>query len=532
MTDPLPRRDYAYVRAALLEKREIALLDVREEDPHAQAHPLFAANLPLARIELDAFAKLPRRDAPIVAFDAGEGLAEQAARKLLALGYRDVAVFAGGLDGWRAAGGEVFCDVNVPSKAFGEWVEAELHTPSLPAEEVKARIDRGDDLVILDARRFDEYQTMSIPTATSVPGAELVLRAPALAPDPRTTIVVNCAGRTRSLIGAQSLIDAGLPNPVYALRNGTIGWTLAGQALERGATRRCPDVPEALARTAASRARKVADRAGVRRASLAQARDWSRQQGRTTYLFDVRTPEEFEQGHLPGFRPTPGGQLVQETEMAAPVRGARIVLFDTLGARADMTASWLARMGWEVHVLDGVDAAALTETGPWAAPAPRPPEAARIAADALAALLERGEALVVDFASAAHFAKGHIPGAWWALRSQLAEAVALLPKAPAYVVSCDSGRLAQFVAPEFSALADAPVFVLDGGNRAWSASSRALEAGGNRLASPPIDRYRRPYEGVDNAADAMQAYLDWEYGLIAQLARDGAHHFRTGDAIR
>ncbi|WP_244593283.1 rhodanese-like domain-containing protein [Rhodoblastus acidophilus] len=282
----------------------------RHGDPHARAHPLFAADLPLARIELDAFAKLPRRDAPIVAFDAGEGLAEKAARKLLALGYRNVAVFAGGLDGWRAAGGEVFRDVNVPSKAFGEWVEAELHTPSLPAEEVKARIDRGEDLVILDARRFDEYQTMSIPTATSVPGAELVLRAPALAPDPRRTIVVNCAGRTRSLIGAQSLVDEGLPNPVYDLRNGTIGWTRAGQALERGATRRFPDVSEALAGTAASRARKVADRNGVRRASLAQARDWARQQGRTTYLFDVRTPEEFEQGHLPGFRPTPGGQLV------------------------------------------------------------------------------------------------------------------------------------------------------------------------------------------------------------------------------
>jgi rhodanese-related sulfurtransferase len=530
MNDPaiaLRRRDYASVRAALLDRRELALLDVREEDPHARAHPLFAAHFPLSRLELDAGAKLPRREAPIVTFDAGEGLAEQAAAKLVALGYSDVAVFAGGLDGWRAAGGEIFVDVNVPSKAFGELVDAQRRTPSLSALEVKKLIDDKADVAILDARRFDEYQTMSLPTAASVPGAELVLRAAALAPDPRTRIVVNCAGRTRSIIGAQSLIDAGLPNPVHALRNGTIGWTLAGLELERGASKRFPDVSGAVLEAAAARARAAADRFGVARASLAQARDWARQDGRTTYFFDVRTPEEFAAGRLPGFRSTPGGQLVQETEMVAPVRGARLVLFDSLGARADMTASWLKRMAWEAHVLDGVDAAALTEAGPWRAPLPRLPENARVGADDLASLLEGGDALVVDLASHAHFVKGHIPGAWWALRSQAQDAIALLPKAKTFVLTCDSGLLAAFAAPEFAALTPSRVLVLDGGNPAWATSGRALETGAERLASPPIDRYRRPYEGTDNAAEAMQAYLDWEYGLVEQLARDGTHHFRT-----
>jgi rhodanese-related sulfurtransferase len=523
----LRHRDYASVRAALLDRRELALLDVREEDPHARAHPLFAANFPLARFELDAGAKLPRREAPIVTFDAGEGLAEKAAAKLVSLGYSDVAVFAGGLEGWRAAGGEVFLDVNVPSKAFGELVDAERRTPSLSALEVKKLIDEKAGVVILDARRFDEYQTMSLPTATSVPGAELVLRASALAPDPRTRIVVNCAGRTRSIIGAQSLIDAGLPNPVHALRNGTIGWTLAGLALERGASKRFSAASQATLEAAAARARAVAERVGVARATHSQARDWARQDGRTSYFFDVRTPEEFDAGHLPGFRSAPGGQLVQETEMLAPVRGARLVLFDSLRARADMTASWLKRMAWDVHVLDGVDAAALTQTGPWRAPLPSLPENARVGADDLASLLTSGDTLVVDLASHAHFAKGHIPGAWWALRSQAQDAVARLPKTKTFVLTCDSSLLAAFAAPEFSALTPSKTLVLDGGNQAWAASGRALEAGAERLASPPIDRYRRPYEGTDNAAEAMQAYLDWEYGLVEQLARDGTHHFRT-----
>ena len=182
---------YQDVRAALLAREEIALLDVREEDPFAQAHPLFAANLPWSRIELDAWQRIPRRDTRVVVYDDGEGLAADAAERLRALGYTDVSLLDGGLAGWRDAGGELFRDVNVPSKSFGELVESQRHTPSLAAEEVKALLDAGTDMVVLDARRFDEYNIMSIPSAISVPGAELVLRARALAPDPKTRVVVN-----------------------------------------------------------------------------------------------------------------------------------------------------------------------------------------------------------------------------------------------------------------------------------------------------------------------------------------------------
>ncbi|MEA1652202.1 rhodanese-like domain-containing protein [Nitrospirillum sp. BR 11164] len=343
----------AEVRLTLIARRELALLDVREEDPYAQAHPLFAANLPLSRLELEVLDRVPRRDTAIVLYDAGEGLAERAAAGLADLGYTNVRLLAGGLQGWRAAGYEVFRDVNVPSKAFGELVETEAHTPSLAAPQVKELLDAQADVVVLDSRRFEEYRTMSIPTGTSVPGAELVLRARTLAPDPATTIIVNCAGRTRSLIGAQSLRNAGVPNPVYALRNGTIGWTLAGFALEHGQQRRFGDVTAAERERARAAARAVAYRAGVRRLPYADLAALE-EVGRTLYRLDVRTPEEYQAGHLPGFRSAPGGQLVQETDHSAPVRGARIVLFDTLSVRADMSASWLAQMGWEVLVLDDV----------------------------------------------------------------------------------------------------------------------------------------------------------------------------------
>ncbi|HXI06122.1 MAG: rhodanese-like domain-containing protein [Bradyrhizobium sp.] len=397
------------IRTALLLREEIALLDLRHEAEFATGHPLFAANMAADRIALEAETRLPRKDAPVVVYDNGEGLVAAARQTFARLGYSNVRELAGGLKAWRDAGHEIFQDVNSYAKAFGELVESRRHTPSLPADDVAALISSGADIAILDVRRFEEYATMNIPGSVSVPGAELVLRAAKAAPDPATTIVVNCAGRTRSIIGTQSLINAGVPNKVLALRNGTIGWTLAKHSLEHGAGRRGAI---GLFEGAADNARDVAYRAGVRRLDREAFAALRAATGRTLYCFDVRDAEEYAAGHLKGFRHYAGGQLVQEIDMAAPVRGARIVLTDDRSVRADMTASWLAQMGWEVFVLDGGYDGAL-ETG----------------------------------------------------------APAALPK------------------PD------------------------------------PAHRYGRPYEGTDNSAEKMQAYLDWEFGLVEQLRRDGTHGF-------
>ncbi|MEN9863251.1 MAG: hypothetical protein RLZZ601_1015 [Pseudomonadota bacterium] len=522
----IKKQDYAFVRNKLLKKEEVALLDVREEDPHAQEHPLFAANFPLSRIEVDALSKLPRKDVPIVTLDDGQGDAQLAAERLSALGYVDVAVFEGGVKAWIATGGEVFKDVNVPSKSFGEFVESKRHTPSLSAQEVKKLIDDKEDVVVVDVRRFDEYQTMSIPTGISVPGAELVLRVPELAPNPKTKIIVNCAGRTRSIIGTQSLINAGIPNEVNALRNGTIGWTLAGQELDKGQSRKFKEVSEGTAMVAADRARSVADQAGVKRVKLADIEQWKSQTERTTYFFDTRTPEEYEAGHLPGFRSTPGGQLVQETEMVAPVRGARIVLSDPSGVRANMPASWLAQMAWDVYVIDDIKASDLTEKGAWIAPLPAAPQIQTVDVKTLSGWLQNDkDTICVDLSTHANYVKGHIPGSWFALRSQFSKALEQLPKANRYVLTSTAGELVIFAAPEIQSLTTSEVLVLSGGNKAWMDAGLDIEKGPTHLASPPLDRYKRPYEGTSVDPAAMQAYLDWEFGLVEQLGKDGTHHF-------
>ena len=520
-------KDYAFVRNKLLNKEEIAFLDVREEGPHAQEHPLFAANQPLSRIEIDALGKLPKKDVSIVTLDDGEGFAKMAAEKLMSMGYTDVSIFDGGVQSWKAAGGEVFKDVNVPSKSFGELVESKRHTPSLSAQEVKALIDNQEDVVVLDVRRFDEYNTMSIPTGISVPGAELVLRVAEIAPNPETKIIVNCAGRTRSILGTQSLINAGIPNEVNALRNGTIGWTLAGQELEKGQSRKFNEVSVKTTHEAQMKSRAVADKANVKRASMGDIEKWKNQSERTTYFFDTRTPEEYEAGHLPGFRSVPGGQLVQETEMVAPVRGARLVLADPQGVRANMAASWLAQMAWDVYVLDDIHATDLTEKGLWKTPLIQSPNNALVDIKTMNVWLTADDTtVVVDFSTHANYVKGHIPGSWFALRSQLKEAIEKLPKANRYVLTSSPSELSHFVAPEFKALMpNAEVLVLSGGNSAWIEAKLDIEKGPTNLASPPLDRYKRPYEGTGIDPAAMQAYLDWEFGLVEQLGKDGTHHF-------
>ncbi|CCE06177.1 putative thiosulfate sulfurtransferase [Bradyrhizobium sp. STM 3843] len=505
---------------------EVALLDVREEGPYSLSHPFFAVSLPLSQIELRILDLIPRLTAPIVVYDDGEGYAARAVPRIRALGYSDVSILDGGLAGY-ARFGEVFRDVNVPSKAFGELVEAVRHTPSLSADEAKALIETESNLVVLDARRFEEYRTMSIPRGVSVPGGELAFRAREIAPSAETTIIVNCAGRTRSIIGTQSLINAGLPNRIYALRNGTIGWTLAGHQVERGKAARFLDRPQTSYAAALADAKAWAERVGVKlldRAAFERLR--AEQDQRTLYCLDVRTPEEYATSHPDGFVSAPGGQLVQATDEWVGIRGARLVLFDDDGVRARMTASWLVQMGWDASIV-GPDVVAPSESGLRAARRPAVPDigAAAIGADEFAA--HPSAWTIVDLTRSPAYTTGHIPGAHFVLASRFAEDLAKLPGDGAIVLTSEDGAEAALALPDARTATARDVRVLVGGTRAWTASSRELDRDHLSWISEPDDVYKRPYEGTDNAAQAMQAYIDWELQLVAQLANDSVSNFHV-----
>lgn len=348
-----PRIGAADLKALVRSGCEYALLDVRSDQLYGSGHPLFACSTPLESFEARIVKLVPRRSVCIVLYDDGGGETEKASAVLRKLGYTNLSILDGGLRAWRDAGYEVFSGFNVPSKAFGEVIERRYGTPHIDAAELKRRLDDGSSVIILDSRPFEEFKNMTVPSALCCPGAELVYRAFDAASENDALVVVNCAGRTRSIIGAQSLINAELPHRVVALRNGTMGWELTGFELERGADRKAPQPrPQAMAE-AREAARRVARRFGVQTVDRRSLREMERQQDRRTlYVFDVRTPEEYREGHLVGARNAPGGQLVQATDVYAGVHHARIVLADTDGVRARMTASWLVQMGdAEVYVL-------------------------------------------------------------------------------------------------------------------------------------------------------------------------------------
>jgi rhodanese-related sulfurtransferase len=519
----------AALRERLAGDAELALLDAREQGVHYRGHPFFACSAPLSRLEMRVGDLVPRRTAPIVLLDGGGGedLAERAAARLAGLGYTSIEILEGGCAAWRAAGGELFSGVNVPSKAFGEFVEHRYDTPRIPPEELKRLRDAGTKMVILDSRPFEEYHRMSIPGGVDVPGAELAWRVHDLAPDPDTLVVVNCAGRTRSIIGCQSLRNAGIANRVVALKDGTMGWELAGFAVERGATRVAPPPSREGRERARAAAARVAARFRVKTIPREAAQRWLADPGRTTYLLDVRTREEYEALRIAGARHAPGGQLVQATDEYVGVRRARIVLIDPERVRAVMTASWLAQMGWdEVGVLECEDGFGgwRTESGP------RRPQIPGLKPWPLVSPRELDPAAVtlVDFSTSLRFRERHAPLAWWAVRARLGEARARIGDAAELVLTSEDGLLAQLAAPEAQALwPRARVRVLEGGNAAWFAAGRPAEAGIERATTALDDLWYKPYDHVAGYEERAREYLTWEVALVEQIRREPAVRFRA-----
>jgi rhodanese-related sulfurtransferase len=511
------RSSVAQVQAALQGGGELALLDVREQGVHYRGHPFFACSAPLSRLELMVGDLVPRRSVPVVVLDGGgEGLAEKAAARLAQLGYSDVSVLEGGCAGWKAAGAELFSGVNVPSKAFGEFIEHQYETPRIPPQELNKYLSEKKKLVILDSRPFEEYHRMNIPGGVDVPGAELAYRVHDLAPDPDTLVVVNCAGRTRSIIGCQSLRNAGIPNPVVALKDGTMGWDLAGFECERGASRVAPQPSIEGREKALQAAMRVAERFEVKFIDAEAVKGWQTDSARTLYLLDVRTREEFERSHVAGARHAPGGQLVQASDEYVGVRNARVVLIDPERVRAVMTASWLNQMGWpEVHVLDDVSGLAL-ESGH------RPP----VAVKQWPTVADVAGAAVLDLSTSLRFYHSHIPGAWWGVRSRMAEAKAKIPPTQSLVLTSEDGNLAHLAAPEAAALWP-QVKVLEGGNAAWFAAGKPTESGVERATTTRDDVWYKPYDHASDYKKHARDYLDWEVALVEQIKRDPTIRFRA-----
>lgn len=521
--------------------RELALLDVREEGQFGLGHPLWAVNAPYSSFEAVLPAFVPRLDCPLFLLDANDGVAHRAARRAQALGYRDVTVLEGGVPAWERAGHPLFKGVYVPGKVLGEWVDHRFATPVIDAHSLHALQRDGAPVLVLDPRTEAEHAARHVPGAASCPNGELLYRFEALAPTPETLVVVACGGRTRGIVGAQTLIDAGVPHRVVALEDGNHGWQLAGLPLEAGLRHRIPAPDAAQLRRARERVAAMALRHGVPTIHHNQWLAWREDTGRTSYLIDVRSPEEFAAGHLDGARNAPGGQLIQASDRWLGTLHARVVLVDTDGVRAVQAAHWLRRLGWDAYALEPTSGPGVPP-GPVLASAADPTvsadRAARVEApvgdvphyapevDAVAALaLCREGALPVCVDRSDAFLAERPVGAVWANRAQLEPLQPALREGRPLLLFSADGRLAQLVAADLlESWPQASVQVVRGGQAAWFAAGLPLEPGqADELTDEArIDFLFWAHDRRRGNAEAMRAYLEWEKQLVSQAAHEPA----------
>jgi len=520
-------RTAAEVAAMLEDGREIAFLDVREVVPFGTGHPLLATNLPIAHIEGEIARLVPRLDTRVVVTDGGEGLSTVAARRLADLGYDNVAVLAGGAPAWAAAGLALFPEIEVPPKGFGDFVARHARPKFITPRELEHALASGEDWVLIDSRPRREYQAGNIPGSIDAPAGQMLRCFDDLVPRPTTKVVVNCMSRTRGILGAASLVAAGVPNEVYALRNGTRGWALEGLTLERGAARFAA-APTPLARERArERARALARRAGLQSIDRATLAQWRDDTTRTTYVFDVRDRSEYEAGHIPGARNAPEGALIMSPDHYIGTQNARCVVSDDDTVRATIAGLWLLQMGRATpYVLD--DAAledSLTETGPEPhriLGLDRTPSAT-ITPTALAALIREASPLIVDVGDSTDYVQAHVPEARWCPRSTLAT----VASGSRLVLTSADGVMARLAARDLAELGRENVLVLDGGTAAWREAGLPAESGPTHLLSPRHDLWLASSERPGDQRANVTAYLEWETSLLGAIERGGFVPFRN-----
>jgi rhodanese-related sulfurtransferase len=499
-----------------------AVFDVRERGEFNDCQIANATSLPRSQIEFRSAELVPNRTIPLVLYDQSDGRVELAARAFANLGYTDVSLLEGGLSAWKNEKFSTVSGVNVPSKAFGEKVHHERRLPEITAEELKKLKDQGAELLILDTRTPEEYQRFCIPGGNNVPGGELVHWADALGQRPNLPVVVNCAGRTRSIIGTATLSRLGLKN-VRALRNGTMGWVLAGYDLELKPQRGVFSPPPVSREKAAELASRVAKEEEISFIEPEALRVSPGGDTGVAYMIDVRSEAEYEDSHIPGSLHVPGGQAVQRADDFIAVRNGRIVFISDRSARAVMAAYWYRQMGFRnVTVLagglDGWRAAGRALVSGLRQDEPLGLSEAKKAAhlltsDEARAWSQAPSVFILDVGSSADYESGHMPGAHWISRGWLELKIerAVPDKTKTILISCSDGKQSIFAARTFKNLGYKSCGVVDGGVKAWTAAGFPTEKGLTSCLCEANDVVVSPSIKGDKAA--MRRYLDWEIEL-------------------
>ena len=340
------------VRSWISDKEEVAFIDVREIGQHTNGHPFFSISIPYSLFEFNIKILVPNKQTRVILIDNNNGISDLVYNIAHQMGYSNISIIEGGVEEWVSAGYKLFDGINVPSKSFGELIEKYFHTPSITAKELAQKQKNNENYIVIDGRPFLEYNKMSIPKSICCPNAELFYRVSSYIKDINTEIIINCAGRTRSIIGAQTLINFGIKNKVKALENGTQGWFLSELSLEHNKNKYLEVLPNDLEiQQLQNKVLKLINNLNIDLIDLKKAQQLIIDKKKSTFIFDVTTSKTIN--ITPGIiMNVPGGQLIQATDKYIGVWKATVILVDDGDLiRAGTTSFWLKKMGYEVYIL-------------------------------------------------------------------------------------------------------------------------------------------------------------------------------------
>lgn len=502
----------------------LALIDVREKSIFEHAHIFGSTQIPRRQLEFNFHNLVPIKNTAIVCCDGNGTLSPLAAATLEKLGYTDVYYLDGGVDAWKREGYSTVEGVNVPSKLFGEEIIAMHPIPKIQPLELKELMEKNEDFCTIEVRPPDEVKRSgSIPGAVNIPGVDLLLSIYDYA-NTYSKIILTCAGRTRSIVATRAVQLMGIKE-VFDLENGTMGWKLAGLQLDIEAKQSMP--PSVKSRIYAKNFAKLLIKYGL--VQLLSIEDLNvlknKSDEETVYFFDVRSKEEYQGDHLPGFSWVPGGQAVQCTDDYIALRNAKIILACDDTVRSVMTAYWLGEMGYKnALVLEGgIDACVYKKIGlEEGMPRKLPPifqdlltEVNFITCKSLKGKIDQGLNLkIIYVGESSDFTQGHIAGSKWISRGKLEKEIAdLCPnKKEELIVTCNDQTHSVLAVSTLTALGYEKAHVLKGGMKAWVNCNLEIQKGLSGISGIPEDVYLKPYERGDNIH--MKRYLDWEKDLV------------------
>ncbi len=334
----------------MIENSDLYVIDVREPSELEEVgHIPGAVNIPVKTLANNPALLPADLDTPIVVYCKSGTRSTFAWTTLELLGYTNVRNLAGGFDGWAnaeyaveegLAPAEEISTAIIADEALYTAVNEYFSNPpegwaSTKNVDVNEMLINGEEFVLVDVRRADEYEAGYVDPAVNIPLEELMSRMSEI--DPASKVVVYCKSGIRSLIGTLALRLNGYDN-VLSMSGGYLGW----QAAELPVVGAAPDFQKEFA--------SIIENNGSDKAygtMNAEALNTEMIENEDLYVIDVREPSELEEvGHIPGAVNIPVKTLANNPALLPADLDTPIVVYCKSGTRSTFAWTTLELLGY------------------------------------------------------------------------------------------------------------------------------------------------------------------------------------------